>query len=305
MSSETAPESLRPVSAKASRAFADVVKDYVAITKPKHQAVLLTAWSTMALAGGASFGMVIFVLFTTALAVASSHVFNQLLDSEFDAKMERTKDRPLAAGRISRTGAAVYGVLLFVVSIVLAVWRINVLTALLIAAGFFVYVVIYSWWLKPRSPSSTLGGGASGAMPTLIGWAAVTGRIDWAPFLLFLFMLIWQSPHFYALSLYRRDEYAKAGFPVVSVVFGIEGTLKKIIVNTIAMIIPTLLVYWTGAVHVGFLVIAALAGAIYFGAVLRANQDGASKAAYWGRRLFLSSYLYMATIYVSAALFRA
>lgn len=259
----------------------------------------------MTLAGGASFGMVIFVLFTTALAVASSHVFNQLLDSKFDAKMERTKDRPLAAGRISRTGAAVYGVILFVASMALAVWRINVLTAWLIAAGFFVYVVVYSWWLKPRSPSSTLGGGASGAMPTLIGWAAVTGRIDWAPFLLFLFMLIWQSPHFYALSLYRREEYAKAGFPVVSVVFGIEGTLKKIAVNTVAMIVPTLLVFWTGAVNVGFLVVAALAGALYFGAVLRANRDGESKAPFWGRRLFLSSYLYMAAIYVSAALFRA
>lgn len=305
MSREVTPHSLPSTAVGGSRSFGDIVKDYVEITKPKHQAVLLTAWSTIHLAGGASFGAVLYILFATALAVASSHVFNQLLDSEFDARMERTKNRPLAAGRISRVGAAVYGAVLLLASIALVVWRINVLTAWLVVAGWFVYVVIYSWWLKPRSPSSTLGGGASGAMPTLIGWAAITGRIDIAPFLLFLFMLIWQSPHFYALSLYRRDEYARAGFPVVSVAFGIEGTLRKIIVNTVAMIIPTLLLYATGAVTVGFMVTAALTGAAYFAAVLAANREGEAGAPVWGRRLFLSSYLYMAIIYIGATVFRA
>lgn len=280
------------------------MKDYIAITKPKHQAVLLTAWSTITLAGGLPLGMFLYVLFATGLAVASSHVFNQLLDSNFDAQMERTKTRPLAAGRISRTGAAVYGTILFVLSVALMLWKVNVLTAWLVVAGFVIYVVIYTWWLKPRSPSSTLGGGASGAMPTLIGWAAVTGRIDIIPFLLFMFMLVWQSPHFYALSLFRGEEYAKAGIPVVVVVHGIAGTLKKILWNTLVMITPTLLLYPAGAAGTGYLITALLCGALYLAGVVAANRQGEEHAKTWGRRLFLSSYVYMAVIYVSVVVFR-
>ena len=178
------------------RPVAEVIKDYVTITKPKHQFVLLTCWTSLTLAGGTTPGRLLFILVTTAMAVASSHVFNQLIDTDIDAKMTRTRNRPLAAGRISRTGAAVYGAILGIASFLLMLWQVNLLTALLIAAGFIIYVPVYTWWLKRRTPWCTLVGGASGAMPALIGWTAVTGRIDVIPMLLFAFMVIWQSPHF-------------------------------------------------------------------------------------------------------------
>lgn len=299
MSQSTMSEPLHRTGERTAMA---VIKDYIEITKPKHQAVLLTCWSTMTLAGGASFGRYIFVMFATALAVASSHVFNQLLDSDFDAKMTRTAGRPLAARRISRVGAIIFGSLLGISSVALMVWRVNVLTAWLVILGFIIYVVIYSWWLKPRSPWSTLGGGASGAMPTLIGWAAITGTIDLAPFLLFLFMLIWQSPHFYALSLFRGEEYAKAGVPVVVVAHGVPKTLRKIFWNSLAMITPTLLLYPIGAAGLGYFITACVTGALYLAAVITANVQGEKEASKWGKRLFLSSYLYMAIIYISVVI---
>ena len=304
MSQPLMPSSARAVPHSEPRTTMAVIKDYIAITKPKHQAVLLTCWATMTLAGGLPFGQFLFVLFTTGLAVASSHAFNQLIDSDLDAKMTRTRDRPLAAKRISRTGAAVFGILLFVASIALAVWRINVLTAWLIFAGFFIYVVIYSWWLKRRTPWCTLVGGASGAMPTLIGWAAVTGRIDVTPFLLFLFMLIWQSPHFYALSLFRWEDYHKAGWPVVVVAHGITGTLRRIIANTVAMIVPTILLYPAGAAGLGYLITVSLTGGLYLAGVIAANIQGEAHAPKWGKRLFFGSYLYMATIFISVVIDR-
>lgn len=301
MSQPLASGSVQPAPRDEPRRALAVVKDYIAITKPKHQVVLLTCWATMTLAGGAPFGVYLYVLFATALGVASSHVFNQLIDSDIDAKMSRTNNRPLAAQRISRTGAVLFGTLLGVISVALMLWRVNLLTALLVVAGWVIYVPIYTWWLKRSTPWCTFFGGASGAIPTLIGWSAVTGRLDVIPFLLFMFMMIWQTPHFFALSLFRGEEYQRAGVPMLVVVSGVSATLKQILGYTLAMIAFTLLLYPAGAAGIGYLATALLTGGAYLAAVIVANVRGEAQSEMWGRRLFLWSYPYMAAIFVSVA----
>ena len=286
------------------RPLADVVKDYIAITKPKHQVVLLTCWATASLAGEVPLGYLLFVLFATGLGVASSHVFNQLIDSDIDAVMTRTRKRPLAAKRISRRGAAVFGTVLGLASFGLMLWRVNLLTALLVVAGWVFYVPIYSLWLKRTSPWCTLIGGVSGAMPTLIGWAAVTGRLDLVPLLLFTFMVIWQCPHFFALSLFRGEEYKRAGIPMVVVVSGPLATLRQMLVYTLLMIAPTLALYAAGAAGTGYLATAAVGGGLYLAGVIAANLQGVERAAFWGKRLFFSSYPYMAAIFISVVVDR-
>lgn len=282
-----------------------VIKDYIEITKPKHQFVLLTCWASMRLTSvELSIGRIFFILFATGLAVASSHVFNQLIDSDIDAKMTRTKNRPLAAERISRKGAAVYGFILGLLSILLMVTYVNVLSAVLVIFAITVYVPIYTYWLKRRTPWCTLVGGASGAIPTLIGSAAVTGQITLSAVLLYAFMLIWQTPHFFALTLFRGNEYHEAGVPMLAVVSGIPAALREILLYTVLMIIPTILLYTTGAAGVGFLIVAILTGGAYLTGAILAYVQGEEQAPKWGKVLFFGSYLYLASIFISVAIDR-
>lgn len=295
MSRSASPDAVGVANTRSS----SVIKDYIDITKPKHQFVLLTCWATMVLAGSPGALHVITTLIATSLAVASSHVFNQILDRDIDAIMTRTRNRPLAAGRVSPAAAAVFGTVLFVLSLVIMVWRVNVLSAWLVVAGMLFYVPIYTWWLKRTTPWCTLVGGISGAMPTLIGWASVTGEIGAPAFWLFVFMVIWQSPHFYALSLYRTDEYRKANLPVFVVAAGVPKTQRRIVSYSVIMVISTVLVYTSGAAGPVYLALALIGGIAYLAGTIVAVARGEAEAPKWGRRLFLSSYLYLALIFVS------
>lgn len=278
----------------------NVIKDYIDITKPKHQFVLLTCWATIVLAGSPGALHVVTTLLATSLAVASSHVFNQILDRDIDAIMTRTRNRPIAAGRVRPESAAVFGAILLALSLVIMVWRVNVLSAWLVVAGMVFYVPIYTWWLKRTSPWCTLVGGISGAMPTLIGWASVTGEIGAPAFWLFVFMVIWQSPHFYGLSLYRGDEYRKANLPVFVVVAGVPKTQRRIVTYSAVMVLSTIMVYLSGAAGLVYLVLALAGGIAYLAMSIIAVARGEAEAPKWGRRLFLSSYLYLALIFISA-----
>jgi len=282
----------------------NLIKDYIAITKPKHQFVLLTCWATMTLAGSPEPIHVLTTLFATALAVASSHVFNQILDRDIDAIMTRTRNRPIAAGRVRPLSAAIFGTILFALSVVIMVWRVNVLSAWLVVAGMLFYVPIYTWWLKRTSPWCTLVGGISGAIPTLIGWASVTGDIGAPAFWLFVFMVIWQSPHFYGLSLYRGDEYRRAKLPVYVVVAGVPKTLRRIVTYSAAMVVAAVMVYFSGASGPVYLALTLAGGIAYLAAAIAAVIRGEAEAPAWGRRLFLSSYLYLALVFISAVVDR-
>ncbi len=301
MSPSAAPDTIGMAGARPN----SVIKDYISITKPKHQFVLLTCWATIALAGTPGALHVITTLLATSLAVASSHVFNQLLDRDIDAIMTRTRNRAIAAGRIQPVAAAIFGTILFVLSLVIMIWRVNMLSAWLVVAGMLFYVPIYTWWLKRTSPWCTLVGGISGAIPTLIGWASVTGEIGAPAFWLFVFMVIWQSPHFYGLSLYRGDEYRKANLPVFVVVSGVPKTLRRIVEYSALMVVSTVLVYFSGAGGPIYLTLALAGGLAYLTTAIIAMVRGEAEAPKWGRRLFLSSYLYLALIFISVVADRA
>lgn len=289
------------LAASKGRALAPSFRDYLAITKPKHQFVLFTCWVTMRLAAAElPLDLVFFTLLGTGLAVASSHVFNQIIDRDIDAVMERTRRRPMAAGRISVPSAVAFGVILGLLSLAIMAWKTNPLTVLLTIAGWFVYVVVYSYWLKRTSPWCTLIGGISGAMPTLIGWAAVTGSLAPVPLLFFAFMTIWQSPHFFALSLYRADEYRRAKIPVVVVRHGITTTLRRMLVHAPLLIACTLLLAAQGVGGAFFFVTTLAMGLLYFGAIIQANREGEKSAAVWGKRLFHASYAYMLLVFACA-----
>lgn len=277
-------------------------RDFVEVTKPKHQFVLFTCWVTMRLAAPeAPWDLVLLTLLGTGLAVASSHVFNQVFDRDFDAKMERTKDRPVASGRLDPKTALIYGTALGLLSLPIVAWKTNPLTVLLVIAGWFIYVVPYTYWLKRRSPWCTLVGGFSGAMPSLIGWASVTGELALPPILFFLFMTIWQSPHFFALSLFRADDYRQAGFPVVVVRRGVVTTLRRMLLHTPLLVGCTLFIYASGAGGPLFLGVALISGAVYLAGVVAANLAGERGALRWGKRLFHYSYAYMLLIFATAA----
>lgn len=279
------------------------LRDYIDVTKPKHQFVLFTTWVSMRLASPeVPLDLLFFTLFGTALAVASSHVFNQVLDRDFDALMSRTKDRPVASGRLSRKSALIYGTILGILSLVVTVLTTNPLTVLLVFLGWFIYVVLYTYWLKRRSPWCTLVGGTSGAMPSMIGWAAVTGSLAPIPVLLFVWMTIWQSPHFFALSLFREQDYRAANFPVVVVRYGKMSTLRRMMWQTPLLLVTSMLLYVFGVGYILFPATVLAAGAIYLYWIAKANIAGEEHAAAWGKRLFHFSYVYLLLTFATAAI---
>lgn len=277
------------------------LSDFLEVTKPKHQFVLFTAWVTMRLATpDLSPGLVFFTLLGTGLAVASSHVFNQIIDRDVDSIMERTRERPLAAGRISVPAATIYGTVLGLLSLLIMAWQTNLLSVLLTFAGWFIYVVIYSYWLKRRSPWCTLAGGFSGAMPTLIGWAAVTGSLAPVPLLFFALMTIWQSPHFFALSLFRREDYERANLAVLIVRRGLETTLRRIVLHIPPMLLCTVFLSLLGVGGALYLVVTTVVGIIYLAWAIQAQRGGEKTAAAWGKRLFHFSYVYLLVVFLFA-----
>jgi len=278
-------------------------RDFIEVTKPKHQFVLFTCWVSMRLASpDIPIDLLLYTLIGTALAVASSHVFNQYLDRNFDAVMTRTRQRPIASGRLGRTPALIYGTVLGLLSLAVTAWGTNPLTVVLVALGWFIYVVLYTFWLKRRSPWCTLVGGTSGAMPTLIGWAAVTGSLAPIPILLFMWMTIWQSPHFFALSLFREDDYRRAKLPVVVVRYGKVETLKRMMWQTPLLVVTAILLYFAGVGGWLYLTTVLVAGATYLAWIAKANRAGEAEASAWGKRLFHYSYVYLLLTFATAAI---
>lgn len=283
------------------------IRDYVALVKPQH--VLpstFTAWVGMLLAPGGSLlpERVIVTLAGTALAIAGAHVFNAILDRDLDALMERTRARPLPSGRVPVRHAWVLGTVLLALSVLMLALLVNTPAALLTLAGILIYVVVYTAWLKRRSPWNTLAGGFSGGAPPLIGWAAATGSLSWPALVLFAIMVVWQPLHFFALSLKVADDYRRAGFPMVVVVHGEQATLNQIVVYcTIAAVLAPLLTI-LGVTGTVYLVVALVLSAIYLVAAIRAAREGPARAEYWGRRLLRYALTYLTVLLLAAVLDR-
>jgi len=224
-------------------------RDYLELTKPRVVAlIMLTAviGSLLAAPGLPPLDALIFGNLGIALSAASAAAINHLLDRRIDARMARTRKRPLPTGHLAPTQALSFALLLGVASMVILVAFVNVLTAALTFASLIVYAVVYTVWLKRATPQNIVIGGAAGAAPPVLGWIAVTNHVDPHALLLFLIIFAWTPPHFWALAIARRHDYAKADIPMLPVTHGVEFTRLHVLLYTVLLSVVTLLPYMTG-----------------------------------------------------------
>src|SRR5512140_790646 len=211
------------------------VGDYIALLKPRVMSlVIFTALVGLAVAPGPIHPVTAFTaLLCIAVGAGASGALNMWSDADIDALMTRTARRPLPMGRIQPGEALAFGLTLSAFAVVVLGLLVNILSAALLAFTIFFYVVVYTMWLKRSTPQNIVIGGAAGAFPPMIGWAAVTGSMSFEPILLFLIIFFWTPPHFWALALYRADDYARAGVPMLPVVSGDATTRRQILFYTI------------------------------------------------------------------------
>lgn len=247
-------------------------RDYYELGKPRVvMLIVFTAFVGMLLAvpGWPPIEALIFGNFGIALAASSAAAINHVLDRRFDLHMKRTQGRPIPLGHVSEGQAIRYAILLGVLSMLMLVLWVNLLTAILTFASLIGYAIVYTVWLKHATPQNIVIGGAAGAAPPVLGWAAATGTVDHNALLLFLIIFIWTPPHFWALAIARRDDYAKVGIPMLPVIYGVEFTSLHILFYTILLMIVTLLPYLTGLSGLLYLVSAVILGGIFIGYAIK------------------------------------
>jgi heme o synthase len=286
------------------RSLARTVRDYVSLTKPRIiSLLLLTTVATMIVALG-SFPPIETVLWTMLggyLAAGGAGAINHYLDRERDARMVRTQGRPLVTGRIEPVHGLAFGIALGVLATIQLTLTVNALSAELALAGLLGYVVVYTVWLKPLTPQNIVIGGAAGAIPPLVGWAAATGSL--APEALYPFgiVFLWTPPHFWALSLLIKDDYARTGVPMLPVVKGEAATRRQIMVYTLILVAFTLLPVATGFLGTVYGVAAIALGAAFTTLAARLVRNPTRAAAL---RLYLSSLVYLALLFCAMAVDR-
>src|SRR3954452_3710357 len=257
-----------------------VVADYVELTKPRVQSLLLlTTITTMYVAGDPSLSLVALTCLGGSLSAGGAGAVNHWFDRDIDAQMPRTANRPVPAGRIAPGAALAFGIVLAVLSFALLAATVNVLSASLALAGFLGYVFVYTVWLKRSTPQNIVGGGAGGAAPPLVGWTAVTGSLDPTALYLFAIVFYWTPPHFWALSLLMKDEYAKAGVPMMPVARGEDETRRQIVLYTILLIVLTLLPVAFGFFGALYGAVAAGLGATFITLSVRLQRVAERRAA--------------------------
>jgi heme o synthase len=269
------------------------VGDYIELMKPRVMSlVVFTAFVGLVLAPVHMHPVIAFTaLLCIAVGAGAAGALNMWYDADIDARMARTAGRPIPAGRLARGEALAFGLTLAGFSVVVLGLLVNVLAAILLAVTIGFYVGIYTVWLKRLTPQNIVIGGAAGALPPVIGWTAATGGIAVEPFVLFLIVFLWTPPHFWALSLYRADDYARAGVPMLPVVAGAAKTRRQILYYTVVLapvaVAPWLLGY-AGALYG---VAAVLAGAALIGLAVRVRGEAHGHAA--SKQMFGFSILYL------------
>ncbi|HEX7298946.1 MAG TPA: heme o synthase [Solirubrobacteraceae bacterium] len=272
-----------------------VVRDYVALTKPRVQTLLLfTTVTTMLVAGSPSFGLILLTCLGGYLSAGGAGAINHAYDRDIDARMARTADRPVPAGRVSARAALVFGlVLAALATAVLAVW-VNPLAAALSLTGFVGYTLVYTVWLKRRTPQNIVIGGAAGAVPPLVGWAAATGGLDGTALYLFAIVFFWTPPHFWALSLLMKAEYEKVGVPMLPVVRGEAETRRQILLYSVLLYAVTQLPFCAGGFGAIYLVASLVLGALFMGGAYVLQRSADRRSAL---RLYLFSLAYLAALF--------
>jgi protoheme IX farnesyltransferase len=275
-----------------------VISDYVEMSKPKVQSLLIfTTVTTMYVAGDPSIGLVLLTCLGGALSAGGAGAINHALDKDIDGIMKRTADRPVASGRVSVRAAIVYGVLLGCASFALLSLTVNPLAAVLAMSGFLGYVLVYTMWLKRTTPQNIVIGGAAGAVPPLVAWAAVTGGLaGGTPLYLFAIVFFWTPPHFWSLSLLMKDEYARAGVPMLPVVRGEAETRRQILLYTLLLYAVTQLPFCAGGFGGIYLAASLVLGGLFIaGAVLLQRRADRRSAL----RLYLFSLAYLALLFLA------
>ncbi|HSC73145.1 MAG TPA: heme o synthase [Gaiellaceae bacterium] len=277
-------------------------RDYVTLTKPRIMSLLLvTGLCAMFVgAGGAPAAWLVVVTMTgLALACGGASALNHVLDRDIDKLMgKRTRARPLAAERMPPTCALEFGLTLSAFSFVLLASLVNVLTATLALVGNLFYVLVYTRWLKRSTPQNIVIGGAAGAVPPLVGWAAVTGNLTLPALWLFLIVFFWTPPHFWALALLIRRDYEAARIPMLPVVRGARETTRQIVLYALVLVAVTAVPFVWGTLGVLYLVAALTLGAVFLWLALRLRRDTTPRRA---ALLFHFSLLYLALLFVAMA----
>jgi heme o synthase len=280
-----------------------LARDLVMLTKPRIISLLLvTTIAPMFVAGLPSAGLVLAVALGGYLMAGGANAVNMYLDRDIDDRMARTRLRPLPAGRMTPRAVLAFGVALATAATAVFAWWVNVLSAALALAGFYFYVFIYPRWLKRRTPQNIVIGGAAGAFPPLVGWAAATGRLDLTAFYLFLIIFYWTPPHFWALALLKQRDYGHAGVPMAPLIWGERETMRMMIWYTLILLPITLLPVAMGAFGAVY-----AASALLLGAILLAGTLRIARAAEWVKpawSVYKFSLLYLALLFAAMVLDR-
>jgi heme o synthase len=285
--------SVRPLTQAA--AARQLLADYFELTKPRVQTLLLfTTVTTMEIAGDPSVSKIGLTCLGGYLSAGGAGAVNHYYDRDIDAQMRRTANRPIPAGRISPRAALIYGITLGAASFVLMSLTLNLLAAFLALAGFAGYVGVYTVWLKRRTAQNIVIGGAAGAIPPLVGWAATRGSLAWTPVYLFAIVFYWTPPHFWALSLLMKDEYAKVGVPMMPVVRGERETRRQIVLYALLLYAVTQLPFCAGAFGGIYLVCSIVLGLSFVGGAVWLYRRADRRTAL---RLYLFSLAYLALLF--------
>ena len=283
-----------------ARALA-LLRDYIALTKPRIiSLLLLTTVATMFVAdpSGPALTTILLTMLGGYLAAGGAGAINHYIDRERDARMARTRSRPLVSGRIEPVHGLVFGIVLGALAFVQLWVTVNPTAAGLAMAGLLGYVFIYTLWLKPLTPQNIVIGGAAGAVPPLVGWAAATGGLSAEAFWPFAIVFLWTPPHFWALSLMIKDDYARTGVPMMPVVRGEDETRRQILIYSVVLVAVTLAPVATGLLGPFYLAAAAGLGVAFITLAARLKSRHDRPAAL---RLYLSSLAYLALLFVAMA----
>jgi protoheme IX farnesyltransferase len=238
-------------------------------------------------------------LVAIAVGAGAAGALNMWFDADIDAKMRRTMARPVAAGRIAPEEALGFGLTLAVGAVAFLGLVANPLAAVLLAFTIFFYAVVYTMWLKRATPQNIVIGGAAGALPPVIGWAAVIGEVGLPALVLFLVIFLWTPPHFWALSLYKAGEYARAGVPMLPVVKGEAATRRAILVYSVVLVLATMLPPLLGFAGPAYAVVAALSGAGFLVLAHRVHRFEGAAVERPARDLFSFSLLYLFLLFAA------
>lgn len=278
--------------------FGTFLLDYLALTKPKIISLLLiTAVGGMFLAeqGIPPTGLLCLVLLGGTLGAGGANALNHYLDRDIDQLMARTAGRPLPGRRLEPRSALIFGVFLNVLAFVVLGFWVNLLAASLTVGATLFYVLVYTGWLKRATTQNIVIGGAAGAVPPMVGWAAVTGGLDLPALYLFAIVFFWTPPHFWALSLLIRGDYAQAGIPMMPVVMGDRETARSIVLHSVTLVALTLLIFTVEELGLIYLTGASTLGAVFLYGAWRVLSIGARVDVL---RLYLYSLLYLTALFV-------